>query len=109
MSPCLYAFEHRISGRSILVNNALTQEDDPERLPIANVSPARFQNRTGEGCAMSRAVIAFCVLLALGSSADATKREALVIGTSAYKYPGELANPKNDATDIAAMLKKTGR
>jgi uncharacterized caspase-like protein len=55
---------------------------------------------------MLRAVIALCVLLALGSSAEA-KRVALVIGNSAYAHAGTLANPKNDATDVAAALKKS--
>ena len=36
------------------------------------------------------------------------RRVALVIGNSAYKYAGELPNPKNDATDIAASLRKLG-
>ena len=40
--------------------------------------------------------------------AHAQKRVALVIGNSAYKHAGELVNPKNDATDIAAALKKHG-
>ena len=42
---------------------------------------------------MLRAVIALCVVLALGSSAEA-KRSALVIGNSAYVHAGTLANPK---------------
>jgi len=42
---------------------------------------------------MLRAVIALCVVLALGSSAEA-KRLALVIGNSAYVHAGTLANPK---------------
>jgi uncharacterized caspase-like protein len=31
-----------------------------------------------------------------------------VIGNSAYTYAGELANPKNDASDLAAVLRKEG-
>jgi len=56
---------------------------------------------------MLRAVIALCVVLALFSSAEA-KRVALVIGNSAYVHAGTLANPKNDATDVAAALRKSG-
>src|SRR5215831_15147828 len=56
---------------------------------------------------MLRAVIALCVVLALGSSAEA-KRVALVIGNSAYVHAGTLTNPKNDATDVAAALRKSG-
>jgi uncharacterized caspase-like protein len=36
------------------------------------------------------------------------KRVALVIGNSAYRYTPKLENPKNDATDIGAALKKLG-
>jgi hypothetical protein len=56
---------------------------------------------------MLRAVIALCVLLALGFGAEA-KRVALVVGNSAYVHAGTLANPKNDATDVAAALRKSG-
>src|SRR5262249_47026973 len=56
---------------------------------------------------MLRAVIALSVFLALGSSAEA-KRVALVIGNSAYVHAWTLANPKNDATDVAAALRKSG-
>jgi hypothetical protein len=38
----------------------------------------------------------------------AEKRVALVIGNSAYEYTGELTNPRNDATDMGAALKKHG-
>ena len=56
---------------------------------------------------MLRAVIALCVLVVLGSTAQA-KRVALVIGNSAYAHAGTLTNPKNDAADVAAALKKSG-
>jgi hypothetical protein len=42
------------------------------------------------------------------SIAQANKRVALVIGNSAYRYTGELTNPKNDAADMAAALTKLG-
>ena len=46
--------------------------------------------------------------LALGcSQASAEKRVALVIGNGAYEHKAELANPKNDAEDVAAALKRT--
>jgi len=40
--------------------------------------------------------------------AAAQKRVALVIGNSAYQHSPKLDNPKNDATDMAAALKKLG-
>jgi hypothetical protein len=42
------------------------------------------------------------------SSALAEKRVALVIGNSAYKNVPRLANPVNDATMAAAMMKTAG-
>ena len=56
---------------------------------------------------MPRWVVTFCIFLALGSSAEA-KRVGLIIGNSAYKNAGELTNPKNDATDMSAAMKKVG-
>jgi hypothetical protein len=42
------------------------------------------------------------------SLAHAEKRVALVIGNSNYQHTPKLANPKNDAADMAAALKKHG-
>jgi uncharacterized caspase-like protein len=41
-------------------------------------------------------------------AATARKRVALVIGNSAYRYTPRLENPRNDATDMGAALKKLG-
>jgi hypothetical protein len=46
--------------------------------------------------------------MGLPGVALAQKRVALVVGNSAYKHTGELPNPKNDATDVAAALNKHG-
>jgi len=58
---------------------------------------------------MLRATIALVAILLIGlpSTAEA-KRAALVIGNSAYVHAGTLANPKNDATDLAAALARSG-
>ena len=54
-------------------------------------------------------VILFSFLLLLVSPvAHAEKRVALVIGNSAYRYAGELVNPRNDAIDVAAALERHG-
>lgn len=46
--------------------------------------------------------------LALGcSQASAERCVALVIGNGAYAHKAELANPKHDAEDVAAALKRT--
>jgi caspase domain-containing protein len=46
--------------------------------------------------------------LALAEPAAAQKRVALVIGNAAYTHAGRLANPANDASDMAAALKGMG-
>ncbi|MCG6859106.1 MAG: caspase family protein, partial [Salaquimonas sp.] len=51
--------------------------------------------------------IALIVVLNVGA-AHADKRVALVIGNSAYRNVPALANPKNDASDIAEKLKGMG-
>jgi invasion protein IalB len=57
---------------------------------------------------MLRLAIAFCVLLALGSGANAEKRVALVIGNGAYVKVPRLPNPVNDSTAMAGLLRKAG-
>src|SRR5215467_15704698 len=48
------------------------------------------------------------LMLAAAPAALAEKRVALVIGNSGYKFAGELRNPKNDASDMAAALRRFG-
>ena len=57
---------------------------------------------------MLRVAIALLLLMALPTTAwtQAEKRVALVIGNSAYQHTPKLTNPKNDATDMVAALKK---
>ena len=57
---------------------------------------------------MVRAAVILLLLLLLPSTVHAQKRVALVIGNSSYQHAGELANPKNDATDMAASLRSMG-
>lgn len=46
--------------------------------------------------------------LVLVQPAAAQKRVALIVGNSAYAHAGPLANPVNDAADMAAALKEVG-
>jgi hypothetical protein len=55
-----------------------------------------------------RCTFFIALLLAAGPAAYAEKRVALVIGNSAYQYTAELDNPKNDAADMATVLRKHG-
>ena len=55
--------------------------------------------------------MAFALVFSMVSAtvdAHAQKRVALVIGNSAYKDVSELANPRNDAADMAVALKDKG-
>jgi uncharacterized caspase-like protein len=47
-------------------------------------------------------------MLAASPAAHAQKRVALVIGNAAYEHTSRLANPRNDATDLATALKLHG-
>ncbi len=55
-----------------------------------------------------RLLIIFVMLLLSSSPALADRRVALVIGNSAYEHVPQLANPKNDAADMAAKLESLG-
>jgi invasion protein IalB len=57
---------------------------------------------------MRRLAVVLLLILCAPYSAAAEKRVALVIGNSAYKHAGELANPRNDAVDMAGALKQLG-
>ncbi len=52
--------------------------------------------------------IAVFVFAGIATDVHANQRVALVIGNSAYQHTARLDNPKNDATDIAAVLKQLG-
>ena len=56
----------------------------------------------------ARIFVSLMVLAFAGGAAMAAKRVALVIGNSAYTNAPALANPKNDAQDMAAALKALG-
>ena len=59
---------------------------------------------------MLRFLMLLCVFVAISfvSEARAEKRIALVIGNSAYQNTPDLKNPKNDAIDVAAALRRLG-
>jgi len=55
--------------------------------------------------------LALCTLLMLAPSRLSAAPEsavALVIGNSAYRFAPELRNPRNDAADVAAVLRQLG-
>ncbi len=55
-----------------------------------------------------RVALALLLFLQLLPSAAAAKKVALVIGNSAYVHSPRLANPRNDAADVSAALRKLG-
>jgi hypothetical protein len=54
------------------------------------------------------AAVAVAALLSTAPAAAAADRVALVIGNGAYRHTSALANPGNDAADIAAALRRIG-
>ncbi len=52
--------------------------------------------------------LAMALVMLSAGAALAERRVALVVGNSDYEFAGTLANPKNDASDIAAELKTLG-
>ena len=58
--------------------------------------------------AVARMVVAMLFLLALCAVSVAERRVALVIGNSAYTHTSVLANPLNDAADVAAAFERLG-
>lgn len=62
------------------------------------------------GSASARIILAFVWFISIGliSPAFAEKRVAFVLGNGKYAHAAELPNPKNDANDVAAALKRTG-
>jgi Caspase domain len=59
-------------------------------------------------CRLVGAAFASAVLLCAAWGAAAADRVALVIGNGAYRHTSALANPGNDAADIAAALCRIG-
>lgn len=53
-------------------------------------------------------LIALALWCAASADASAEKRVALVIGNSAYQHAPRLANPSNDATAVAKLIKGIG-
>jgi hypothetical protein len=59
---------------------------------------------------MLRLLVLLCAFCALSTSSIAQneRRIALIIGNSVYQNTAELKNPKNDAVDMAASLRRLG-
>src|SRR5262245_12700656 len=77
-----------------------------------NMALTLFFRASWEGCMrlFIRLFAAACCAIAVfgAGPASAEKRVALVIGNAAYLHTSKLVNPKNDAADVAAALRKHG-
>jgi uncharacterized caspase-like protein len=60
------------------------------------------------GQLLMAAMLALVTAFLSGGSASASSRVALVIGNSNYQHAGQLANPANDAADMAQALGELG-
>src|SRR5215470_7153200 len=65
-----------------------------------------FPSRTLKTMRVFMAVVALVLCIVPAASQD--RRVALVVGNSAYQHAPRLANPKNDAADMAAVLRRFG-
>jgi tripartite-type tricarboxylate transporter receptor subunit TctC/uncharacterized caspase-like protein len=80
----------------------------PKHLPLTNKWSPRHQLSRWSVSVVFLSAMTLLLVLLLSSAAQAAKRVALVIGNSAYKHTSELANPRNDAQDMAAALTTHG-
>ena len=62
----------------------------------------------GKGNMLARIAVAVLLIGMLYSAAFAEKRVALVIGNASYQHTTKLNNPRNDAEDVGAALKRLG-
>ena len=73
-----------------------------------------MRRRAARSVALSLRAAGICFMAAMAAAlvlvqpAAAQKRVALIVGNSAYTHAGALANPANDAADMAAALKALG-
>ena len=73
-----------------------------------------MRRRAARSVALSLRAAGICFMAAMAAAlvlvqpAAAQKRVALIVGNSAYAHAGPLANPANDAADMAAALKEVG-
>jgi len=81
-----------------LYRQAATQDREPEAKRLAQEAP----NRLSAVPEKSRETASPAV------SASLERRLALVIGNSNYTYIGQIPNPRNDAEDMAKLLKGLG-
>jgi uncharacterized caspase-like protein len=72
------------------------------------MSDCLVSRRCGVAAAVLSVFLAAATQLLAALPAAAQKRVALVVGNSAYLHAGALANPANDASDIAATLDEVG-
>lgn len=91
---------------AVALNPNLPMSDNdsrPLRLKLASAEPATPPAATP--AAPQQAVSATTAPV---TPASAERRVALVIGNGDYRHSTKLANPRNDAADIAAALRKLG-
>ena len=69
----------------------------------------KFDGRTAIGMTVpARVLLAMLLFLLMAAVSNAEQRVALVIGNGNYSHASVLANPPNDAADVAAALERLG-
>jgi uncharacterized caspase-like protein len=100
-----------VAGRGVLDEELEAQDD------ASCNSAVRWSRRLLAAAARLVAFAGLAIALVLVGSGEldaelptpiAHRRVALVVGNSAYRYTPRLENPKNDAADVGAALRKLG-
>jgi hypothetical protein len=89
--------------------NTLRDTDNPDRTgksTMKSFSPLSAIRHAGQ--LLRAAMLALAAAFLFGGTAAASNRVALVIGNSNYQHAGQLANPANDASDMAQALSELG-
>ena len=86
---------------------------EPRRATIRADGAQSQQRWDGDARVESRTKLTLFVLVLLlaprsATDAEGAGRVALVVGNSDYAYVGRLPNPRNDATDVRAALRRLG-
>src|SRR5215813_7779251 len=99
--PMLAVFPGRTYWRAARAGRGSGTVFEPSNSCVRTVP--RFRRR-----AMLRVLCVLAVAVFGAMPASAEKRVALIIGNSAYQQAGTLANPVNDAKEMATALKDLG-
>ncbi len=102
-------FASHASGVNFSLSWPCDQSAEVTRPNASHFILSEVASEAGElACVAYIGLFLIFLLLSLPANALAEKRVALLIGNSAYKHAPQLANPRNDAADMAAKVEGLG-